>query len=120
MGLVRASRKESPSVPGNFMVNSSHGLSTQKTINTLHLLDLHLQKKCHSYVHIFQKSIIRRDSSAVRSSTKPPLIAEEKAFLNKAGAPIPTSPKVFLLFPIHRRLASLQITLQTTTSYRPA
>ena len=35
---------------------SSLGLSTQKTINTSHLLDLHLQKKCHPYVHIFQTS----------------------------------------------------------------
>ena len=57
MGLIRVSRKGSPSVHGNSMVNmcidlwnqsalevcwSSLGLSTQKTINTSHLLDLHL------------------------------------------------------------------------------
>ena len=34
----------------------SLGLSTQKTINTSHFLDLHLQKKCHPYVHTFQTS----------------------------------------------------------------
>ena len=37
-------------------VPSSLGLSTQKTINTSHLLDLHLQQKCHPYVHTFQTS----------------------------------------------------------------
>ena len=35
---------------------SSLGLLTQKTINTSHLLDLHLQEKCHLYVHTFQTS----------------------------------------------------------------
>ena len=35
---------------------SSLGLLTQKTINTSHLLDIHLQQKCHPYVHTFQTS----------------------------------------------------------------
>ena len=33
---------------------SSLHLSTQKTINTSHLLDLHLQQKDHPYVHTFK------------------------------------------------------------------
>ena len=36
--------------------SSSLGLSTQKTINTSHLLDPHLQLKCHAYDHTFQTS----------------------------------------------------------------
>ena len=43
VGLIMVSRKGSTSVPGSSMVNTSLGLSTQKIINTSHLLDLHLQ-----------------------------------------------------------------------------
>ena len=44
------------SIPHPRGAPSSLGLSTQKTINTSHLLDLHLQKKCHPYLHTLQTS----------------------------------------------------------------
>ena len=55
--LLKAPRQlELPhsSIPHPRGAPSLLGLSTQKTINTSHLLDLHLQYKCHPYVHTFK------------------------------------------------------------------
>ena len=56
MSWILEEVKEVTAVLKVLVVPSSLGLSTQKAINTLHFLDLHLQWKCHPYVHTFQTS----------------------------------------------------------------